>query len=150
MANEVLLTGFYFGLRITGGSTNDAAFREVSGLNAEIGIEEVVSGGENRFKYRLPSTASFPNLVLKRGIVLSSSPLAKWCQTTMDGGLAKPIQTKDVQLCLLDASGKTSMSWNFSKAWPVKWNISDLKSEDNSVLIETIELAYQFFQVGGR
>lgn len=151
MASDVLQTGFYFSLRLTGSSaTSDAAFQEVSGLSREIGIEEVVSGGENRFKYRLPATGSFPNLVLKRGIVLTNSPLAKWCQTTMEGGLAKPIQTKDVMLSLLDSSGKTTMSWSFSKAWPVKWNISDLKSQENNVLIETIELAYQYFQIGGR
>ena len=49
-----LKTGFYFGLAISRSTGSDVGFQEVSGLSAEIGVEEVVSGGENRFKYRLP------------------------------------------------------------------------------------------------
>jgi len=151
MASDALQTGFYFSLRLPGESrTTDAAFQEITGLGKEVGTEEVVSGGENRFKYRLPSTVTYQNLVLKRGVVLTSSPLVSWCEDTMDGGMAKPVQTKDVLLKLLDDKGQAAMSWSFTKAWPVKWSMSDLKSQENTVLIETVELAYQYFQVSGR
>jgi hypothetical protein len=39
------------------------------------------------------------------------------------------------------------MSWNFVKAYPVKWAINDLKSQESNILIETIELAYQYANV---
>ena len=38
--------------------------------------------------------------------------------------------------------------WSFIKAWPVKWVVADLKATDNAIVIETIELAYQYFRRG--
>jgi phage tail-like protein len=146
MANPDLLTNFYFSVSISGPSSSyDAAFQEASGLSKELGIEEVVSGGENRFKYRLPSVASYPNLVLKRGVALEDSPLIEWCKDTLDMGMCKPIVPRHLMLNLLNQQGQASMSWSFVRAYPVKWMMSDLKSQDGGVLIETIELAYQYF-----
>ncbi len=148
MASKVLLTGFYFSVRIAGGSSaNDAAFQEASGLGKEMQTEDIVSGGENRFKYRLPNGVSYQNLVLKRGIVVEYSPLVEWCQNTLDGGTGKPIQLKNISLMLLNQAGQTCMSWSFVNAYPLKWMMSDLKSQESSVLIETIEFAYQYFDL---
>jgi phage tail-like protein len=148
MASNDLQTSFYFSVKISGNSSSaDAAFQEVTGLSKEMGTEDVVSGGENRFKYRLPAITTYPNLVLKRGIALIDSPLIEWCQITLDSGLGKPVQTQNIMLNLLNASGQASMSWSFVKAYPVKWLISDLKSQESNVLIETIEFAYQYFEV---
>jgi phage tail-like protein len=142
-----LRTGFYFSLVISGSNNSDVGFQEVSGLTVEIGVEEVVSGGENRFKYRLPGITTYSNLVLKRGIASEASPLIKWCQLTLDSGLAKPIGVKDISLNLFDEKGNICMSWHFVKAYPIKLSVSDLKSQESSLLIETIELAYQYFTV---
>jgi len=151
MVNSDLQTGFYFSLRLPDDPTSaDAAFQEVSGLAKEVGVEEVVSGGENRFKYRLPTGVSYQNLVLKRGILLRTSSLVKWCVESMDGGHGKAIATKDVQIRLLNPNGKVAMGWHFTNAWPVKWAISDLRSQENAMLIETIELAYHYFELSGR
>lgn len=148
MVDKNLLTSFYFSLSISKeGNPSDAAFQEASGLSKEMGLEDVVSGGENRFKYRLPTNVTYPNLVLKRGIVMEYSPLIEWCQTTLDGGMGKPIKTKNIMLSLLDKTGQTCMSWHFVGAYPIKWAMSDLKSQENTMLIETIELAYQYFKV---
>jgi len=148
MALNDLLSSFYFSVKVSGdSSTADAAFQEASGLSKEISIEEVVSGGENRFKYRLPNTASYPNLVLKRGVALVDSDLIGWCQTTLDGGLGNPIQTKNILLSLLNEKGLVTMSWNFVKAYPIKWSVADLKSQESNVLVETIEFAYQYFEI---
>ncbi|MFZ0597999.1 MAG: phage tail protein, partial [Flavobacterium sp.] len=57
---------FYFTLSFSG---VDAAFKEVSGISKELSMEEIVCGGENRFKYRLPTVSNSQNLVLKRAIV---------------------------------------------------------------------------------
>lgn len=148
MANKDLLTSFYFKVGIAGKSSGtDAAFQEVSGLSKEMGMEEVVSGGENRFKYRLPTQASYPKLVLKRGVVLVDSPLIDWCRSTLDDGLRNPIRTKKLFVNLLDPGGQNCMGWTFHGAYPVTWTMSELKSQENSMLIETIELAYQYFEV---
>jgi phage tail-like protein len=136
--------GFYFALSFPGA---DAAFQEVSGLTREVTVEEVVSGGENRFKYRLPTASASQNLVLKRAIVPSGSSLIQWCSDCIDDGFANVIKTQDVTVSLLDSTGKVCVKWTFHKAYPVKYSVSDLKSQDNSLLIESIELAYTYFDV---
>jgi phage tail-like protein len=151
MESNDLQTGFYFNLSISRDKgSNDSAFQEVSGLSKELGVEEVVSGGENRFKYKLPNGVSHSNLVLKRGVARGDSTLVKWCKSVLDGGFGRPVTVQDVTVELYDAEGKTCMSWTFNRAWPVKWQVSDLKSQENSLLIETVELAYQYFEIGTR
>ncbi len=145
MANTDYPVGFYFSLSFEG---EDAAFKEVSGISKDLGIEEVTSGGENRFKYRLPNVNSSQNLVLKRAIVPTGSKLIAWCSSTMDDGLATAIETKDVSVNLLDNEGKVLKKWTFYNAYPVKYAVSDLKSQESEILIETIELAYNYFDIG--
>ncbi len=147
MSNPYFQTSFYFTLQIGLNLGLDAAFQEVSGLVAEMAVEEVVSGGQNMFKYRLPGMTHYQNLVLKRGIAFNYSPLIVWCQSTLNGGLAQPIVPQDVLLTMLDPSGFPSMVWSFVNAYPVKWSVADLKSTEGAVAIETVELAYQYFTV---
>jgi phage tail-like protein len=142
-----LQTSFYFSVSITGMGGSDAAFQEVSGLSKELGIEEVVCGGENRFKYRLPAQTSFQNLVLRRGVVNAESSLINWVKDTLDNGLSAPIKTRDIKVWLLDENGHISMDWNFIAAWPVKWSASNLRSQESEIFIETLEFAYQYFDM---
>lgn len=145
---QELLTNFYFSVAIDGAGTGmDAAFQEVSGLSKEVKTEELACGGENRFKFRVPSGTSFTNLILKRGVLSTGSKLLTWCAKTLDGGLSEPIKPKNLQVNLLNADGDTCMHWNFVSAYPVKWSASDLKSQDSSLFIETLEFAYQYFDV---
>lgn len=73
---------FYFELSFNG---DDAAFQEASGISKELTTEEVSSGGENRFKYKLPNAVTHQNLVLKRAMATSGSALLKWCVSSIDG-----------------------------------------------------------------
>ena len=72
---------FYFTLSFPG---VDATFKEVSDISKELSIEEIVCGGENRFKYRLPTVFSSQNLILKRAIVPIGSLLMYWCVSFID------------------------------------------------------------------
>ncbi|MEQ9405957.1 MAG: phage tail protein [Cyclobacteriaceae bacterium] len=138
---------FYFRLSFSGISGQaDAGFQEAAGLNAEIEVEEVKCGGENRFKYRLPKQAKYGNLVLKRGLVTASSQLAKWCQDTLSSDFSTAIQPKSIMLFLLGADNKPLMTWSFINAYPVKWSLSDFKSQENAIAIESLEFAYNYFK----
>ncbi|MEM9985361.1 MAG: phage tail protein [Bacteroidota bacterium] len=134
---------FYFSLSFKG---EDAAFQEVSGISKQSGIEEVASGGENRFTYRLPVIFTSQNLVLKRAVLPKDSSLLEWCAACMDEGLNSPIVPHDVPVSLLNEEGQVNVKWTFYKAYPVKYAVSDLKSTDNSVVVETLELAYTYFE----
>lgn len=136
--------GFYFQLSFKG---EDAAFKEVSGISKELSMEEVVCGGENRFKYRLPTISSSQNLVLKRALIPKGSQLIDWCASTLDEGLANAITTHDVSVSLFNSDGSVSVMWTFHNAYPVKYSVSDLKSQENEIVIESIELAYTHFVI---
>ncbi len=137
---------FYFSVSILGmPNTIDARFKEVSGISAHMDTEDIVMGGENRFKYKAPTRASFDNLVLKRGLVTSGSDLALWCEQTLKSGLVTSITTMDLMVMMLDAEGAPVMTWTFIGAWPVKWSLDALDSMDNKIAIETLEFAYNYF-----
>ena len=144
MDSSTYPVSFYFELSFPG---EDAAFQEVSGISKELSLEEIVCGGENRFKYRLPTVATSQNLVLKRAIVPVGSALVYWCASCIDQGLVNPIQTFPVILSLLNASGLPCMVWTFHNAYPVKYSVSDLKSQESGIVIESIELAYTYFDI---
>lgn len=137
---------FYFTLSFAGiYGTKDAAFQEVTGMNIAMETEEVVCGGENRFKYKLPGMAKFENLTLKRGFVAKGSSLAKWCSDTVSGGLNATITTHTITVKLLDMQSNIVASWDFLNAYPVKWGVSDFKSMENAYVVETLEFAYTYF-----
>lgn len=137
--------GFHFRVEIDGlvdkNNDTEIRFQEVSGLTAEIGTEELQVGGENRFTYRLPTRAKFGNLILKRGM-LRNSVLVDWITNAIENFQFMP---RNVTVHLLNTEHEPLSTWVFVNAYPVKWVTSDLKAQDNSVVVETIELVYQYF-----
>jgi len=135
--------GFHFKVTfsVDGVTDMDTRFQEVSGLSAEIGIEEVNEGGENRFVHRLPTRAKYGNLVLKRGMVTDSGLIA-WFRDAVESFAFAPA---DVLVTLLNESGQPLAGWNVVRAWPVKWSVSEFKAQEGAVVVETVELAYQYF-----
>ncbi len=119
----------------------EARFQEVSGLSKSLGVEEYKEGGENRFSHRLPLPAKYSNLVLKRG-VLRNSKLIKWCFDAIDNFVFRPVE---VTVSLLNEKSKPIVVWNFVGAYPVKWSVTDLRAQENSLVIESLELAYKYF-----
>jgi phage tail-like protein len=134
--------GFHFEVHFLGiGGDSDSQFQEVSGLTAEVSVEELTVGGENRFTYRLPTRAKYSNLILKRGM-LKDSKLIDWFKNAIEQFQFKPV---DLNIHLLNEHHQPLTSWSFVKAYPVKWAISDFKALENALVVETIELSYQYF-----
>lgn len=130
---------------LNGALKKDVDFQEVSGLTAELGIEEVVEGGENRFSHRLPMRAKYANLILKRGLAIDSE-LTDWCRDAIENFDFTPA-TVNVTL-LNENRDPVADTLSFIGAWPVKWSISDFKAQENALVIETLELAYNYFTRG--
>ena len=137
-----LPVSFHFKVDFGTGYDHDIMFQEVGGLTAEIGIEELAAGGENMFTYRLPMRAKYNNLVLKRGMIMDSK-LIDWFKDAIEHFQFKPM---DIGVSLLNEKHDPISSWQFIQAYPVKWVISDFNATGNSLVIETIELVYQYFQ----
>lgn len=151
MAGYYPPVGFHFRVEFgfLSSDTNDVRFQEVSGLGAEVSTEDLSEGGENRFTHRLPTRAKYANLVLKRGL-LTDSKLVNWITNAVENIEANP-DTEDekpttVNVTLLNEEHQPlADTYSFINAWPVKWSVSDFKAMDNSIVIETLELSYQYF-----
>lgn len=142
----VIPVSFYFKVEIT--DITEVSFMEVGGLTMETAVEELTEGGENRFSHRLPGRSKFGNLVLKRGMIAGDSKLAGWVEDAIINHLYTP---KTVSVSLLKPSSGNNgpevlRQWQFERAFPVKWVVSDFKSTDNNIVIETFELSYQYFK----
>lgn len=137
------LVGFYFKVTFSGkGIQAKTSYQEVTGLSVEMSTEDVVEGGELRFVHKLPTTPKYNNLVLKRGL-LANSNLRKWIEKGINEFTFEPLL---VNVALLDQEGNPKMSWVIHNARPVKWEVSGIDSTSNAVAIESLELAYDFFE----
>lgn len=142
MANYYPPPGFHFKVEVQGLSNeHDVRFTEVGGLSVEVGTEEVVEGGENRFIQKFPTRAKFPELVLKRGVLVNSK-VTDWIRACIEDF---NIQPKDVFIKLLNAEHQPLLTWQVVKAYPTKWSISDLNATSNTVAVESLQLYYQYF-----
>jgi phage tail-like protein len=134
---------FYFSVKVVGFS-EDINFQEVSGISTEIESDTVKEGGVNEFSHKLPKGVKYNNLVLKRGLV-QSSPLLDWIRNAVERFIFSP---KLVIVSLLDKSGKPQVNWVFNNAFPVAIKLTDFNAQDGKVMIETIELSYNYFTRG--
>ncbi len=145
--NYIPPTGFFFSVDFYDGSTKKfSSFKEVSGLSVKINTEDIVQGGENGFKYRLPTGAVYQNLVLKRALNVDSE-LITWCKDAIENFDFK-LKTVTVKLLHLDSNSSGSKPlavWEFSDAYPIGWNLSNLNAMGNELAIETIEIAFTRF-----
>ncbi len=121
---------------------SEVNFQEVSGLNKEMTTEDFTEGGENRFAYRFPKGTKYSNLVLKRGMK-PDSKIIEWVRDAIDNFDFTPV---DITVTLLNPNHDALMIWEFVKCWPLKWSTSDLKAQENAVVIETLELNYNFYK----
>lgn len=144
MTSDYPPVAFHFRVEFdVGGTDADTYFREVAGLSMELEEETVVEGGENRFTHKLPVRAKYPDLILKRGMITSSA-VATWCRAAIQ---QLDIQPATVWVSLLDAEHAPLRTWSFVNAWPKKWQVSDFNAENSDIVVESLELAYQYFEV---
>ena len=121
---------------------SDIGFQEVSGLTSEIGMEEYREGGENRFAHRLPNPITYSNIVLKRGMLIGSSML-NWYRDSVQNFNFK---TYDLNILLLNEEQEPLQAWNVVSAYPVKWEVSGLNAMDAQLMIDSVELRFQYFR----
>lgn len=136
--------GFHFSVQFAfSDSTDDIRFQSVSGLSVEYETEKVIEGGENRFIHELPVRTQYSTLVLKRGFLIDS-PVYDWCVDAFENRNFEP---SDLQVILLNEEHEPLKTWSVVRAWPKKWSVSDFNAEENSLVIETLELSYRYFKI---
>ena len=143
MANYYPPVGFHFLVEFDqlGTKEKDHQFQSVSGLSVDIEIEEIAEGGENRFKHKLPVKTKYPNLILKRGMLIDSDVI-DWCRDAIENFSFKPV---NLTVKLLNEEHQPLISWNVVHAFPVKWSVEDFNAEESKLVVESFELTYNYF-----
>jgi len=126
-------------------------FQSVSGLTSEVVTETYKEGGQ-KYGYELPVKTQYPNLVLKRGLWIPKEKMSDdgpkellyWCQEMMESLIVRPT---NIYIDLISPSNTLLMSWMVYNAWPKKWTLSDFNAEESQIVIETMELHYDYFKL---
>jgi phage tail-like protein len=120
-----------------------ATFSECTGLAGETEVEEYQEGGLNEVRHRLPKTTKWTNLTLRRGLT-DSKVLWDWWKARMQGDFTSDKgKRRTIGVILWDARTDNQV-WrlDFYDAYPVKWTGPELKSDSNTVAVETLEFAH--------
>ena len=117
---------------------SQGVFTECTLPSIEWEIEEVKEGGLNTYVHQLPGRRRSSKLILKNGV--GTSALMNWYREAMDEKLLR----RAITIKLLNAKDKMNspiMTWNIHGAYPTKWTGPQLNSSQNTIAIQTLELA---------
>ena len=136
MENPLLQYNFL--LEIDGTSDAVAGFTEVSGINMETDVVEYREGSDTATVRKLPGLRKYGNITLKRGYTVNAE-LWDWRKTVIDGATER----KSGAIVLLNEAREPTLRWEFSEAWPSKYEGAALNATANETAIESIEIAVE-------
>ena len=113
-------------------------FLSVDGLGSDVDVIEEREGADPRHSHKVAGSTHTQNLVL-RWPTDDDRQLNDWYQHILDG---QP-DRRSGSIILLDEAGNDRVRWNFTEAWPAKWQGPSLNAEGNDIAIETLELAHE-------
>lgn len=129
----------------TGDPLGDGAFAECNGLGAEMEVKDVIEGGRNDGPIRLVGAARYQPLVLRRGMLVSSTgvlntDLWDWLQGIVAG--RRPVVRYDGLVEVLDRD-TVQARWIFYRGLPTRIVGPQLNARTGEVAIEEISIAHE-------
>jgi len=136
--------GFHFKVEFVGiGNDNDVRFQSVGGLSVEYDAESYKEGGENRYEHKLPVRTKYADLSLKRGMLVNSAVI-DWCKKAFQ---ERKFMVAQINVTLMNEDHQPLKTWNVFGAWPKKWSVSDFNAQENSIVVESLDISYSYFTV---
>ena len=117
-----------------------AGFREVTVPDSTQDPIEYREGNEPITARKLPGLIKYGNVSLKWGIT-DSLDLYGWRKDVEDGKIEDA--RKNIAIVIWDDEGNPAARWEFSQAWPTRYNAPDLNALGNEIAIETLEIAHE-------
>lgn len=116
------------------------SFQEVTGLEVKADEIKYRSGDSSIYSVvKMPGIVTYNNVTMKKGIFKGDNKFWDWfSQIKMN-----TIKRIDVTISLLDETDNPTMTWTLKNAWPTKISSDGMKSDDNNVAIETIEIVHE-------
>lgn len=123
----------------------DGGFQEVSGLEIEMDVQDLLEGGRNQAVIRRLGRGRSPLLVLRRGLLYDSDRIDarfwRWMQDALDG--VRPLQRVDGLLRVMSADGRVRASWGFERGLPAKLRGPELNAKTGEIAIEELTIAHE-------
>jgi phage tail-like protein len=130
----VAFPGFRFVVDV--GGQRQAAFTECTLPVIEWETEELKEGGINTSTRLLPGRRRSAKLTLKDGV--GNPELLEWYLSALSGMFFR----RRVTITLLDLNSKEGVAvWNIEEAFPVQWTGPELRTGDNTIAIQSLQLA---------
>jgi phage tail-like protein len=137
MAEKYPIPKFHFQVE-WGGSK--IGFTEVSGLDLEREVIEYRDGASVEYsKLKMPGLTSHSNITLKRGSFKKDNEFFTWWIANK----LETVERRDLIISLLNEDHEPVITWKVKNAWPSKIQSTDLKADDNSVAIESMEIVHE-------
>jgi phage tail-like protein len=125
-------------------------FAKASELSVEVAKVEHWEGG-SVIPTKVPGRLTFSDLTLERGATTDRS-LYDWLSEVVSIsagfiGLSDPAYKRSLDLVQLDRDGMTIRRWSIYNAWPTKFVAGDWDNTADEVLIESVTLTYDYFEL---
>jgi phage tail-like protein len=128
---------FRYRLEIDG--IEQAGFAEVAVGDLSTDPIEYREGDEITTVRKLNGLNKYGNITLKWGIT-DSKELADWHQLIVDDSTPLDDARRNVVIRVQNEAGEDKAAFEVTKAWPCKYDPSDLNAKGNEVAIDTLEL----------
>lgn len=144
MFSEILLraltnSAFRFVVAIDGVPLG--AFTECTLPDIAWDVEEVKEGGLNTMVHQLPGRRKAAKITLKNGVGMASDLLTWYIMTMNEQFWRRRVTVTLLGSPLLGPLFMPVMIWHVEDAYPIRWTGPQLRTGDNTVAIQTLELA---------
>jgi len=130
---------FNFQIEIEGVTQGPAS--RIGGLSAKTDVIPFKDGGERTVRQR-PGRSRCDNLVVQRGYT-GSDELFEWYDKTRKG----IIERKSGSIIVFGDDASTEIArFNLFEAWPCRWSLLPLDANEDTTLIEEIEIAVEWIE----
>ena len=126
---------------------DESFFQSISGIKATAGDSPMFNSGINNRQYKLPTSTTYSDLVLTRGLVKKTSPLGNWCRTFLIKDVFYyGVERRTVNVMLMDSHrDDILMTWSFYDCYPKELEVGAFNADKSELAIETLTLAYSHF-----
>ncbi|MBH8575150.1 phage tail protein [Nostocaceae cyanobacterium CENA369] len=141
---------FYLELKLDGSQEPiDGYFMECQGFKRTQDVIEVAEVTPQQWgqakaglvvRTKIPGNVKTNNLVLRRGMTISMT-MWKWFKAVEEGNWAK--QRRDGSLVIYNQGAVETARFEFRRAWPSSYKITDLNASANEFEVEEMELAVE-------
>lgn len=117
-----------------------AGFKEVTIPDSSQDPIDYREGSDQPTVRKIPGLIKYGNVSLKVGIT-DSMELYNWRKLVEDGKTDD--YRRNMAIILINEQGDPTGRWEFSAAWPTKYDAPDLNATDNNIAIEAIDIVHE-------